>query len=193
MRNKWEIATNPEPSILGIRSTAYEFPNGCRKKNTTERFAPGVISEYGAPEERMKRNYRSYATKFLLFGRILSDIVAEGVPSLIHCVNGKDRTGVLSAVIMKIGGAGCDDIMANYLLTNRINALTIAREFEQLSHGMTPREKTILMSFLEARPVYLTTFFDEIDALYGSFDRYLSEGLRLSFRQQETLREMLVY
>ena len=45
---------------------------------------------------------------------------------------------------------------------------------------MTRFEKAILMSFLEAREEYLDAFWDEIDAVFGSFDVYVLQGLGLS-------------
>lgn len=48
---------------------------------------------------------------------------------------------------------------------------------------MTRFEKAILMSFLEAREEYLDAFWDEIDAVFGSFDVYVLQGLGLSAAQ----------
>lgn len=48
---------------------------------------------------------------------------------------------------------------------------------------MTRFEKAILMSFLEAREEYLDAFWDEIDAVFGSFDVCVLQGLGLSAAQ----------
>lgn len=60
-----------------------------------------------------------------------------------------------------------------------------------MSVGMTLYEEQILRSFLEARPVYLRAFFDEVDRAYGSFGAYVSGGLRLTPAQCENLRAMV--
>lgn len=52
---------------------------------------------------------------------------------------------------------------------------------------MTRFEKAILMSFLEAREEYLDAFWDEIDAVFGSFDVYVLQGLGLSAAQIDAL------
>jgi protein-tyrosine phosphatase len=39
-------------------------------------------------------------------------------PSLLHCLAGKDRTGVAAALVHRLLGVHHDDLMADYLLTN---------------------------------------------------------------------------
>ena len=151
----------------------------------------GVIGAYGAPEERMCANYRRYVREYPLIGTALRAIAAEGASALVHCVNGKDRTGVLCAALMRAAGAHLDDVMADYLATNAANADRIESEAAELGAGMTDAELAILRSFLEARPAYLRAFFAEVDAVFGSFERYVAEGLRLTSAQRERLASML--
>jgi protein-tyrosine phosphatase len=190
MRNRWEVTAKPRAIIPGVRTTACEPSNEHRCKDSSKRLVTGIIGKYGSPEERMKRNYRRYASELLLFGRIIRTIADERTASLVHCAHGKDRTGALCAVVMRVAGAHKDEVMADYLATNIVNADLISCEFKQLSHEMTSTEQAILLSFLEARPAYLNVFFDEIDTLYGSFERYAVEGLRLNSHQIDSIREM---
>ena len=67
----------------------------------------------------------------------------------------------------------------------------IKEELQKAYLTCTSYEEQILLSFLEARPSYLQAFFDEIDAAYGSFERYVAQGLRLTPTQCDCLR-MLV-
>ncbi len=190
IRNEWEVYAAPEPYLVGAKTIQLEPLTTRRRKSANERFAAGVIGEYGVPEERMIVNYRRYVQEYPLIGRALRALAAEQVPALIHCVNGKDRTGVICAVIMKACGVHDDDIMQDYLITNEINADYIREEAEGLSAGMTEHELAILMSFLEARPAYLHAFFDEIERQYGSFQAYLTNGVRLNPIQQLKLRAL---
>ena len=190
IRNQWEVAARPEPYLVGAKTVALEPSTESRRKDVAKRLVHGVIAEYGKPEERMVRNYRRYVREYPLIGGALRAIAAEGVPALVHCANGKDRTGVLCASVLRVAGAHPDDVMTDYLATNEVNAERIAQEVEELGRGMTEVELAILMSFLEARPSYLAAFFDEIDVVFGSFERYVSEGLRLSAPQRERLQAM---
>ena len=113
------------------------------------------------------------------------------LPALVHCEHGKDRTGVLCAVLQRIAGCPEDDIMAAYLATNEANAETAAHETAQLSQGMSDDERAVLASFLEARPTYLRAFFDEVEGCVGGFPAYVRDALRLTPVQVASLRALL--
>lgn len=191
LRNQWEIAEHPEPAIGRFCYVATLPSFERRRKDADRRLAAGVIGEYGRPEERMVRNYRGYAEGLPSLGRALRALASEGVPALVHCVNGKDRTGVLCAVAMTVAGFHRDDVMADYLAFNEVNADVIEAEAERLGAGMTAAEKKILLSFLEARPAYLLSFFDEACKVCGSFDCYVSDYLRLGHDQRDRLTALL--
>lgn len=191
LRNQWEIADQGQSYLLGATTLSLAPSFEKRRKNARFRLTAGAISEYGKPEERMTANYRRYANNYPAIGKALRTMSLECAPSLIHCVNGKDRTGILCALIQRIAGCSPDDIMSTYLLENSINKDLIDFDCELLGQNMTDQEKSILMSFLEARPAYLEAFFNEINSLYGTFYRYVREGLRLDAKRVERINRLL--
>lgn len=191
IRSEFETATHPQPYLMGAKTVALTPNWERRRKDADRRLVAGIIGNYGAPEERMRANYRRYAHEYPLIGKALRSISAEGTPALVHCVNGKDRTGVLCATALRIAGFSDEFITADYLLTNDVNATQIAEEEARLGGGMTAEEHAILMSFLEARPSYLAAFFDEAEAQYGSFEGFVEKGLRLTPEQVERLRRLI--
>lgn len=192
MRTRREVASHPEPYLVGTKTVALEPSEERRKKDADKRLVAGVIGAYGKPEERMRQNYRRYVREYPLIGQALRSMASEGTPALVHCVNGKDRTGVLAAVLLKVARFDDDAVMEDYLRVNIDHADLIAEEAERLGAGMTKDERAILMSFLEARPSYLESFFDETVQVYGSFERYVRDGLRLSESHIERLHALLV-
>ncbi len=191
LRTRAEVAAHPEPYIVGMKTVALAPATELRRKDADKRLIAGVIGKYGEPEERMTRNYRRYVDEQPLLGKALRSLAAEGKPALIHCVNGKDRTGVLCATLLAVTGADEDVIMDDYLRVNEDHADLIAEEAARLGVGMTDREHAILMSFLEARPAYLRAYFDEINVRYGSLARYAERGLHLTGEALGNLRALI--
>ncbi|WP_214324061.1 tyrosine-protein phosphatase [Nonomuraea sediminis] len=50
------------------------------------------------------------------FARVVGEI-ADGLPALVHCAAGKDRTGIVVALILDLLGVGHDAIVRDYALT----------------------------------------------------------------------------
>lgn len=139
----------------------------------------------------MLKSYRKMVRDAPIFGAVLRNIAHEGVPALIHCTNGKDRIGVLSAIIQRILGVSEAEIMLDYLQTNVVNAEKNERDFVRLGDGMSAEEKGILVSFFEARPEYLAAHFEAAEQAYGSFEAYVEAGLGLDDKVRERLGMLL--
>lgn len=112
---------------LGIRTVV-----NLRSENTDAVDVPGVVSAVkmislpwdmkGATED-VPQTYRNFLRDNLSVFRevffLLAD--AKNLPLLFHCAAGKDRTGVLAAVILKSLGVSDEIICADYMLTNELN------------------------------------------------------------------------
>lgn len=64
----------------------------------------------------LNANYRSdeFADKIAGALLVMSD---NSAPCLIHCVEGKDRTGFVCALILALAGAGAQEIIDDYMIT----------------------------------------------------------------------------
>lgn len=101
------------------------------------------------------------------------EIIADGSPALFHCAAGKDRTGVLAAMILGLLGVGPDDIAGDYHASAAAMtefAAWLAVEFPEARDSMTAQPKEYLAAPVEA----MHGFLEEVDARYGSM-----EGLAL--------------
>lgn len=97
----------------------------------------------------------------------LNTLAQEGhLPAVFHCTAGKDRTGVLAALILGILGVDDQQIMADYDLTNQ----TMDRLYQRLraipGNEMRPR------SSFEAQPKAMEEFLNTLRDDYGGAESY---------------------
>ena len=132
-------------------------------------------------------------------GRVLHDLANGDAPALIHCTAGKDRTGVTTAVLLRLLGVPQTTIEADYLLSNDAVPAQIARMRPAASAatptaasplaGLPPDSVKVLLGVDRS---YITAAFAAINARYGSFDAYITQGLHLKQTDVEHLRTLLL-
>jgi protein-tyrosine phosphatase len=108
---------------------------------------------------------------------------ADGVV-VYHCTAGKDRTGWASAVLLTILRSPRETIMADYLASNAY----LADKNKATLATLPPDRAAAFEPMLTVRPDYLEAAFAEVQTRYGSFDRYLSQGLGLDATALAQLR-----
>ncbi len=107
------LPTGAEPKIIEATDGGYDEPPHLQFLRENDLTAPAVrrymISAYQRiPTEA--HHQKAFAAVFRALGR--------GETVLIHCAAGKDRTGILAALILSALGVSRDDIYEDYLLTN---------------------------------------------------------------------------
>lgn len=155
-----------------------------------------------AMRESMRRHYAEMPFRpamAAMFRRYLAEIGREvgagAEPSLIHCMAGKDRTGVAVALTQRALGVHADDVMADYLLTN-----TAGDQAARLAAGArTIRDRLglevaedVLRVVMAVEPEYLDIAFAAIRERLGSEDAYFNQILGLAPSGRDRLREVLV-
>ena len=112
-----------------------------------------------------------------LFGQAFAALDAGDGAMLIHCTAGKDRTGMLAALILRALGVGREAIEADYLETNRVTLTEarLARVAAMLAPivGGTPSE-AVLRGFLGVSGHHLDAACAAIDARCGGMEGYLA-------------------
>ncbi|MDO4399766.1 MAG: tyrosine-protein phosphatase [Coriobacteriia bacterium] len=108
---------------------------------------------------------------------------------LWHCTNGKDRTGVVAAIILSALGARRADIIEDYLVTNRYLA---GRRREIMAEAEAKREKPALSdrmgALLDARSEYLGALFHAINRDFGGVEGFLRDICKLNAADLRQLR-----
>lgn len=161
-------------------------------------FSDIDFSKPGAVDLFMSKLYRYIAEDGVKsYAKVLKDMTdPNSYPLLFHCTNGKDRTGILAALILMICGVPRDVVISDYTLTN----LTFDEAFEVLGSimaeevgeipGMT---KDMFRDFFGVKTAWLQILFDYIDANYaGDVNAYLLAKTDLTAEDLNGIRENLL-
>lgn len=117
---------------------------------------------------------------------------APGEAVLFHCAGGKDRTGLITALILRTLGVPADAILADFMATNE--ALATPERLDELAARLNQgRDKEIsrqaLFAISGVKAEWLDVMFERIAARFGSLEAYLRDTLGLTDGDLASLRQ----
>jgi len=89
----------------------------------------------------------------------------EHYPLVFHCAAGKDRTGVLAALVLEILGVGRGDIVADYVIT--AERLRLIMERWLADPGFAERMARVPASRFSVEAATMEAFLDRLQAEFG--------------------------
>jgi len=122
-------------------------------------------------------------------GRVLSTLAHTDSPAVYHCAAGKDRTGVISALILGLLGVADEIIVADYAATRENLDAIVARL--QSSEGYQHVWDDLPPDTLHAEPETMIKMLEGIDARYGGPEGYAREA-GLTVADFDALRNRLL-
>lgn len=125
---------------------------------------------------------REHAGQFRRLFELLGD--ERSYPVLFHCAAGKDRTGVVAALLLAVLGVSQEEILADYLLTNHH------------WHGTSPfalsAPAALLSTIISADRSYLSAALDAITEDHGCLEQFYESQLGLSTAAVDRLRRLML-
>jgi protein-tyrosine phosphatase len=92
---------------------------------------------------------------------------------VVHCVGGKDRTGLLTAFLLHLAGVDVEQIAADYALSEeRLRP----RHEEWFAKAETEAELERLRRIAQTPAESIVGVFEELERRYGSVESYLRSG-----------------
>lgn len=109
---------------------------------------------------------------------------------LFHCTQGKDRTGIASALLLAALGADRETIVADFDATNRVYEKDVRKYSRRVKFlGGKEEEVGVVKAFLGCNTENFIKALDRIDQEFGSLQAYLKGPIGLTDADIQTLRE----
>ncbi len=163
------------------------------RRVSREKILSGDVEE-GHFHEVMVDANRAFAVDYNeQWSNLLRALTVEGSrPSLIHCADGKDRTGFAVAITLEAVGVPRETIYEDYLLSkDLLEHRTEYYSFLAWVGSFFRVSQSEVRPLLEVRREYLEAAYAEIEERYGSFDNYLREALLIDDELRAELRAAL--
>ncbi|WP_406197258.1 tyrosine-protein phosphatase [Kitasatospora sp. NBC_01560] len=181
LRYPWEIARRgriPEPAGVAYHNLSIEHrpydqaeidPELDPWRYLADRFAE--VAADGTAEIR----------------QVLEVIAAADRPVVFHCASGKDRTGLIAALVLSLLGVGEDDVAADFALTELATARLVADW-----HAANPGRTLRWPGFGRAPEAVIRLALADLAGTHGSVHAYATGALGIDERLIDELRARLV-
>lgn len=128
-----------------------------------------------------RRMPRALAPSVVAMVRSLGGLDRDPVPTVTHCMAGKDRTGFVIAVLLGVLGVSREDVLEDYLLSNARRPPEDFARSMLVFHGLPLDRRTVgaVTEVAAVYPDYLETAMNSLQADFGSLEGYLqAQGLQ---------------
>jgi protein tyrosine/serine phosphatase len=122
-------------------------------------------------------------------GRVITTIAQADAGAVFHCAAGKDRTGVISAILLGLLGVSDEVIVADYVAT-RENLDAIVDRLNALE-GYRTMLAALPPDTMHADPETMMEFLDRLRAAHGSYADYV-RGTGVTAASVDRLRDRLL-
>ncbi|MFD4183518.1 tyrosine-protein phosphatase [Rhodococcus sp. NPDC058514] len=189
LRTPDEVAAKPDRVPAGASYVNIPIRSGDLTGAATQLRSP---DEARAFMQNLNRGFVTGAGERAGFKQLLTDLANTDGPQVFHCTAGKDRTGWTSFLLLSIAGVSRETIMSDYLLTNEYSAAFIAATRAQMAAASGEQIAAIYTPLLGVEASYLGAGIAELDAIHGSVENYLKDGLGLDGGTIADLKDKLL-
>ena len=173
-------------SVIDLRSPAEleEAPNpyaaqqgvAFHHKPVYDDLAPALMATRRAGEDDPLVHF--YLSALIERAEAMRDILTTIVTApegaiLFHCTAGKDRTGLVAALLLGVADVDRETILADYTLTGKFIADLVEELLERTRRNGGDAE--MHARFLACAPLTMAATLDQIDKRHGSIPNYLSD------------------
>ena len=159
------------PMFTRQAAFASQAEGGAPKPDKYAQHPATAFIEWGQLYVNMLEEYKDWTC------RVLDIAASEQGVMLYHCTTGKDRTGMLTALLLSIAGVSQDDIIADYCVS-QVYMRPVYLELMELMPPLydeegKPLRPTIDSPFFQTAPENMRTLLDHLNETYGSVEGYI--------------------
>lgn len=112
---------------------------------------------------------------------------------LWHCTEGKDRCGLLSAIILFLLDVSEDDVMEDYLKTNKAAIRRVEKIRKKLHLAGFHQEKIEkLEGYFVAKEEFLNAALTTMKEDHGSINQFIKNGLHISMEEKHQFKDKIL-
>ena len=197
LRSPAECKANPDQKIPDVDH--YEFPlsvddnTGGNGLDVSIDFEHYRHDQYAGFYTMCQRYHDHVSNKFSQnsISQIINLIAAttEGTV-LYHCSEGKDRTGLVTVILLYILGVDLETIRQDYLYSNlMLNDYRRVRDEQFKRAGENDKFRANMRILGSVANAYIDTSLITINENYGDIDSYIDKQLGIDEQMQEKIRE----
>jgi len=182
LRNSKEISQKPDviPQNIDYKNYSAFEDEGDQLDQAKKLVLKGKVKGSDA-DQRMLDFYKTYSTENPeIIKKIIHEILDSENPVLYHCTAGKDRTGIITALILTILKFDRETIENDYILSNNYRKQLVQKRLRLANnlHFIYPKmDLNVIEKLSWVEKDYLHASFSEIDNKYGSIDVYIHQVL----------------
>jgi protein-tyrosine phosphatase len=178
------------PFEIAARGRVYDGPHTYHNLSIEHRpYDQTILGPEVEPARYLADRYAEVLADGVVELRSALRIIAAppSAPLVFHCASGKDRTGIVAALVLTLLGVADADIVADFARTGSATQQLVAAW-----HADHPGRTLRWPAYAQAPAELMENFLAETAAEYGSLRSYALDHLELGDGYVETLRAHLL-
>lgn len=159
-------------TVIDLRTAAELKGEGSRAPGITYRHLP-LVEEVKTTVDQappgVGRYIRIVDARQAAFGQVFTAIAEAGGPVLFHCFAGKDRTGLVAALLLELAGVSREHIAADYGETD----VQLSKQYAIWLSEAPPDRLEEIRADLSCSADRILGVLDHIDSNWGGVANYL--------------------
>jgi protein-tyrosine phosphatase len=179
-----EIKPKQDHLPQGVQYVAQPLVNdkGDLLAGMKSRVLKGEISEMQSRDFMVDFYKEAITENIPTLQKLVHEIMASPSPVLYHCSAGKDRTGILTAMLLSILKVDRETIIDEYMLSNYYRKDQVQSMLKKVKAARVIKPKLnakVIENFMMVDREYINAVFETIDKEYGGMDSFVKNQLQI--------------